>query len=156
MALAALGEYFDGQSPVLIQYHIPTPALDPLATAVAKSRAAFYDVQPPPVTVFDGTNVIRGSQKSCDEGGPAKVFETYKQACLQPDAGKTLAGETHAAGSGWAIEGRLERRKSTISGSVQIVAPKIASDAVAEKTGDDLRLHIILCESPLMVPGATQ
>ncbi len=143
MALAALGEYFDGQPPVLIQYHVAWPALDPLAAPVGKSRAEFYNAQLAPVTVFGGTNVIRGGQKSCGQAGnPAKIFETYKQACFE-----SADAKSNAAGSGWKIEGRLERRKSIISGSVNVLAPK---------TGGDYRLHLILCESPLMVPGANQ
>jgi hypothetical protein len=132
LAFVALSEYFEGVDVVLIQHHVPWPALDPLVTDVSQARARYFEIKTTPAAVFDGVQrvAIRG-----DAGAAEKVFAAYRKAALRPTA----------TASSCKITGSVVLGDSAIRGRL----------GVDGEVGEGpLRLHVVLCERLVMAPGA--
>jgi hypothetical protein len=131
LAFCALNEYFDDAGFALVEYHIPSPAADPLATGAWKDRAAFYGIKEAPAAVMEGGQIIT-------EGGDAKaapkLFDLYRKSSVNP----------RRRDSPWKIEARLRWAEGKVAGELGLIGPA-ATEA--------LRLHVIACEKMVMVPG---
>lgn len=131
LASGGLAEYFEGNDVAIIEYHLPNPEPDPLASDVGLARAAWYQVGATPTAFFDGV-------ASLDQGGGERdvyaVFSAYRSA--------SRAG--HDDG-GWRFDGRATLSDGRIHGEIGLTGPS---------GGDTLRLHVVLCEKLVMAPGA--
>ncbi len=131
LAFDGLREHFDTADVAFIQYHLAAPAADPMVTECGRRRAAFYGIQETPAVFFDGGRPITdgGSERDVE-----KLYQAYKEACAAP--------ETPAMR--WRIEGTASFASGRITGEIRVGGPPAA----------DLRLHAVLCEQTVMVPGA--
>jgi hypothetical protein len=132
LAFGGLRDYFEHSDVAFVEYHLAVPEADPLASEVSASRAEFYELRGTPAACFNG-----GSLKT--EGGNSDdveaIFSAYKSVCLQPQS---------AAGP-WRLDGRVSVARESITGELELTGPQ---------GGETLRLHAILCEKAVMVPGA--
>ena len=132
MALYGLREYFEPERIAIIEYHMASPANDPLANGTSTARAAFYGVEQAPAAYFDGgsANTDGGSEKDVE-----KLFAAYRTACT----------ERPNQPAEWQIAGQAAAKGNEIVGEIRVTGPA---------GGGDLRVHAILCERIVMVPGA--
>lgn len=133
LALAGLAEYFSDAQVAVVQYHLAAPKEDPLVTSIAEARARYYQIKTTPAALFDGQEPISTGGGGAEQAG--KLFAAYRQASVKPEADKNA----------WRLDGGFTSRGRTISGRVT---------PAAVVTGDAARLHVILCERMVMVPGA--
>lgn len=132
LAFGGLIEYFEGVDVAFVQYHLPTPQLDPLATGIAQARAQHYGLKAPPAIVFNGTKRVAVT-------GDASAAERVFSAC------KAAAKEAALDTPGCMLDGEIALDGGTIRGHIK----------VTRATGDGpKRLHVVLCERRVMVPGA--
>ena len=140
-ALDALGEYFDVETtndPVaLLEYHIKAAKPDPLAVPYSQARADFYTVVDAPTAIFDGTG------SAFDYGTQTEIVPVYK-AYLE------LARSEEKPS--------VAKPPVTLSGKVKQEKRQLTGEIVIENTGEqdalkDAVLHVVACESVVMVPG---
>jgi hypothetical protein len=133
LAFGGLGEYLDATEVAFIEYHVPVPEPDPLVSAVAQERLAFYGPDATPTAYFDGLHPVTsgGSERNVDG-----LFSEYRSAAdTSADAGTQP----------WRIEGQIALFGKEIRGEIALNGPT---------GGDGLALHAVLCEQIVMVPGA--
>ncbi|MCC6755784.1 MAG: hypothetical protein IT199_05360 [Solirubrobacterales bacterium] len=134
LAFGGLGEHFKDGSISFIEYHLSSPAADPLTSSVAQSRARHYGVTTAPAAYFDGGGgiITGGGERDAD-----KIFNVYRQRA------------TGQKPSGWKIDGKARLAGGKIAATLQVRAGAPVSPG-------GLRLVAILCEKVVMVPGANQ
>ncbi len=132
LAFDGLRQYFEEAPVVLIQYHLASPAADPLVSAAGRSRAAFYGTTTAPAAFFDGQGPVTAAGTDQDAAG---VYAEYLKAALA----------SQPASGGWTIRGQAVLSGETIAATVTLAGPPAA---------ESLRLHVVLCEKAVMVPGA--
>jgi len=130
LALWGMSEYF-GPHLSVVQYHLPTPAPDPLACEYGLARASSYAVKDTPTAIVDGVERLEAAG---NDSRAAPVFAAYRSAALQ--AGATA--------NPWRLEGSVRLAGTHMVGTIR----------AAGSGGRDPRLHIVLCEEPVMLPGA--
>ncbi len=130
VAFDALGEFFDADEVVLLQWHLPIPAPEPLVSQVALDRAQQKGVRGTPTAVFGGTAAISGGGKA--DQAP-NVFAKYRDA-VEP----LLAAPQQIELVG---DARVEGRALRLTAFARVSDP------------GDLRLHAILTEDTLVFPG---
>lgn len=130
VAFDALGEFFEADEVVLLQWHLPIPAPEPLVAQVSLDRAQQKGVRGTPTAVFGGTAAISGGGKA--DQAP-NVFAKYRDA-LAPLL---------------AVPQRIE-----LVGDARLNGSSISLSAFA-RVGDPsgLRLHAVLTEDTLIFPG---
>lgn len=133
LACSALAEYLADEGTVFVTYHLPSPAPDPMFTQAAASRATYYGVTTAPAAVFDGGEPITAGG---EEAAADALFAAYRKASRLPD---------DATGGGTAIDLHAACEAGRIRGSVS---------ATQVGGGDGCRLHVLLTENVLIVPGA--
>lgn len=134
LAFAGLAEYLEAGEVAFIQYHVPWPEPDPLTSSVSLDRATTRGVTAAPQICFAGERLATGAG---DEQNVASLFGTY--------AARTPAVVAADPDERWQIEGSVDVQADVIAGQVRVIGPQRA---------DELRLHLVLCESPVVVPGA--
>jgi hypothetical protein len=143
LAFDGLREYFQGDADTaaatlpdiaFIEYHLAAPETDPLICDASKVRATFYDVKAAPAVYFDGGNA---NTDAGDERAVGKLFDAYRIASL---------AEPKAAPA-WRLRGHASLAGNEISGAVELSGPAGA---------EGLRLHVLLCDKTVMVPGANK
>ena len=132
LAFGALREYFDRSAVALIEYHLSSPEADPLTCEVGAARRAFYGVEHVPVAYFDGGAPLWAGG---DDGEAERIFSGYVSAL----------SESPQVAAQWRLSGTASFRDTAISGRVELDGPQ---------GGAGLRLHVILCEKAVMLPGA--
>jgi hypothetical protein len=132
LAFGALGEYLADADAALIEYHLDTPATDPLTTEVGRSRAAMYGVEAPPAALFDGGGLVGVGGEEAEAG---TVFEAYRAAAVRDPASPSISLEGSLGVSGQVISGRVTLR------------------GMGAGVPASARLHLVLCERAVMVPG---
>ena len=132
LAFEGLQQYFDGDEVVCVQYHLASPAAEPLVSRASSSRASFYQTTTAPAAFFDGNGP---RMDAGDEKKTAQVYAAYKSAALARKAGD----------SAWQVTGRVAFAGGKFTGKIEVQGP----DA-----GGSLRLHAILCERLVMLPAA--
>jgi hypothetical protein len=131
LAFAGLQEFFEDTDVAFIQYHLLSPAADPLTAEVSHARAAVYHVATAPAALFDGqSNITQGG----GEGDAPALFNLYTSASRR----------TTAEAQAWRITGDLHFAAGAIEGRLAVDGP--AAD-------DALRLHAVVCTPTMIVPG---
>lgn len=157
LAFAALREHFEGTPVAFVQYHLSAPDLDPLTSDAAVARAAQYKVTTAPAAYFDGQDA---DTSEGDDKAAGRVMNSYRKASLpagQRDRPWTLTG--HAATDGGVIRGTVTLARRGASAAVQVASRPVSAAASAPATqpaSEDWRLHLVLCERTVMVPGANK
>jgi len=132
LAFEGLQEYFDGTDVSWVQYHLASPAAEPLVSDASVSRAAFYQTTTAPAAFFDG----KGPRADAgDEKKAAQVYAAYQGAALAGEGGALV----------WRVGGRVTFADGKFTGKIEVQGP----DA-----GGSLRLHAVLCEKLVMLPAA--
>lgn len=129
-----LAQLYDRDEVVLVQWHLPVPAPEPMVAPVSLQRAEGYDVHSTPTVVVAGGEPIVGGGKV--DAAP-DMFRRYREvvdAQLQKAPAAT-------------IEGSAVR-----NGTVVRVAVKVAPTAAAKPGA--WRAHVVLVESMVAFPGA--
>lgn len=167
-ALDAIGEYFDietAKEPVaVLEYHIKAAKPDPLAVPFSQARADFYTVVDAPVAVFDGT------ESSYDYGKPEEIVPVYEAYIeLARSKAKCVAPKV-------TLSGKVKRDKRQLTGKIVVRKFSGRTGTTVLKQGDDPKkddpkkddskkkvdsvrslndstLHVVVCESVVMVPG---
>ncbi|MCP4592146.1 MAG: hypothetical protein GY842_15535 [bacterium] len=132
LAFGGLGEYFEDRDVALVAYHVSLAEADPLTSAVGTVRAAYYGIESVPVALFDGGD---RSNAAGDDGDVERIFAEYVAA----------SAPVTGAASPWRLDGSVSHAKGGIIGTLTLDGPA---------AGADLRLHALLCEQAVMVPGA--
>lgn len=130
VAFDALGEFFGADEVVLLQWHLPIPAPEPLVSQVALDRAQQKGVRGTPTAVFGGTAAVSGGGKA--DQAP-NVFAKYRDSLaplLATPQQIELVGDARLDGSSIALT---------------------AFARVGDPSG--LRLHAVLTEDTLIFPG---
>lgn len=132
LAFEGLQRYFDGTDVACVQYHLASPAAEPLVSAASSARAAFYQTTTAPAAFFDG----KGPKTDAgDEKKAAAVFAAYQ--------GAALAGGV--AATTWKVDGHIAFVAGGFAGTIEVEGPA---------GGGSLRLHAVLCERLVMLPAA--
>lgn len=132
VAFDALDEHFGDDELVVVQWHLPVPAPEPLISAAAQARAQRKGVRGTPTVFFNGTTSVRGGG---DPDQATELFGRYTQA-IAPLL--RLAPTVRiAARARWQGE-RLE-----VEAELQGVAA-------------GQRLHAVVVEETLVFPGSNK
>ncbi|MBP7934155.1 MAG: hypothetical protein KA354_05845 [Phycisphaerae bacterium] len=132
LAFGGLQQYFDGTDVSWVQYHLASPAAEPLVSRASVSRAGFYQTTTAPAAFFDG----KGPKTDAgDEKNAAQVYAAYQ--------GAALAGRVGVAA--WKVDGRIAFTEGKFVGIIEVQG---------SEAGGSLRLHVILCERLVMLPAA--
>ncbi len=135
LAFNGLREYFEATDVVLLQYHLSSPAADPLTSDVSRARGRMYQVTTAPAACFDGGEPVTDAG---GEGDVDKLFAMYRSASRAP-----------AAPAGCEIDGTLALSGTRLVGQLRL------SYGAGVSEGEP-RLHVILCEKNVMAPGASK
>ena len=136
-AFDALGKAFKPGEVILLEYHLHVPGPDPLTNPATISRSRFYK------DVVEGTPTILLNGKPGPEGGgPAEagpeVYDTFAEA-VEPLLEKP-------AGAKIALTAKKKGNKIDIRADV--------TDAA--KTGDEVRLRLVLVEDEVSYKGGNK
>jgi hypothetical protein len=134
VAVDGLGQYYDGDEVVVLQWHLPIPAPEPLVSPAAIARAQALGVRSTPTTLVAGTEQVAGGGKV--DAAP-DLFRRYRELV---DAELQRAPQL-------AIRGEAQRR----GGEVVLAATLAPVEGAA--TGR-WRAHAVLVEELVVFPGA--
>lgn len=134
VACDGLGQYYDRDEVVLLQWHLPVPAPEPLVADASLARAQQYDVHGTPTVVIAGGEGIVGGGKV--DAAP-DLFRRYREVVDQELQQAPVAR----------IEGTAALRGQTIEGTA-VVTPLAAAKAAA------WRVHAVLTQQLVVFPGS--
>lgn len=152
LAFQGLSEYFEETPVVFVQYHLNAPSPDPLAGSASESRGRLYQTTTAPAAFFDGQGPVsvEGTDRDVEQ-----VYREYrKRAAEAASSGEAPANAGSAPGgpaggltdgAKWQIIGTISLRDDDLRGTLSVAGPAL---------GDQVRLHAILCEKLVMLPGA--
>ena len=133
LAADALDQYFDEDEVVLVQWHLPVPAPEPMVSPAALQRADALAVQSTPTLVLDGSELIEGGGKAEEAGD---LFRKYT-AAVEPRLARPQLARVEASA---VLEGRSVKAR---------VAVQPAGDAKATQ----YVVRVVLTEDLLAFPG---
>lgn len=134
LACDALGQLYDADECVVVQWHLPVPAPEPMVAPVALARAGAYEVSSTPTVVIAGGEPAAGGGRA--DAAP-DLFRSYRErvdALLQRPPVASLTG-------------RATRRGELVEATVS-ATPLGGADAAG------WRLHAVLTEALVAFPGA--
>ncbi len=134
LACDALGQLYDVDECVVVQWHLPVPAPEPMVAPVALARASGYEVSSTPTVVIAGGEPAAGGGRA--DAAP-DLFRSYRErvdAVLQQPPVASVGGQA-------------TQRGDLVKATVQVEAR-----GGADPTG--WRLHAVLTEALVAFPGA--
>ena len=129
-----LTQLYDRDEVVVVQWHLPVPAPEPMVAPVSLERAEKYGVRSTPTVVIAGGDPIVGGGKV--DAAP----DLFRRYCQAADAQLAQAPQLQ-------IDGTATRSGSTLRVAVQF-APTAAAKA------GTWRAHVVLVEALVAFPGA--
>lgn len=133
LAADALDQYHDEDELVLVQWHLPVPAPEPMVSPAALQRADALSIQSTPTLVLDGSELIEGGGKAEEAGD---LFRKYV-AAVEPRLARPQLARVEA---GAVLEGKSVKARV----SVQPTGDSKATQHV---------VRVVLTEDLLAFPG---
>jgi tetratricopeptide (TPR) repeat protein len=129
-AVDAIAEHWRRDEVVVLQWHLPIPAPEPLVAPVAEARAQRYGVRGTPTVVFNGRSRISGGGKA--DAAP-EMFARYE---------KELAPLLQAP------------PRVALASSAELVDPRRVRARITTDAAGGQRLHVLLVEERIVFPGS--
>jgi hypothetical protein len=134
VACDALAHFYSADEAVVLQWHLPIPAPEPLVSPVAVERAGHYEVGSTPTVVVAGGEPVAGGGRV---DAAADLFRSY---CERIDAQLRQPPVVQLAGEARCADG--------------VVTADVRVTPVAAKVPVAWRLHAVLAERTVVFPGA--
>lgn len=135
VACAALGSHYDADEVVLVQWHLPIPAPEPLVAPPSLERAGMFGVRGTPTVVFGGVEQITGGGRA--EAAP-DMFRRYAEVVTRELAKAPVVR----------LGGRCTRDGDQVE--LSLWAEPAAADGALPA---GLTLHAVLVEDLIAWPG---
>lgn len=134
VAVDGIGQLFDPDEVVVVQWHLPIPAPEPMVAPCSLERGEAYGISGTPTVVFAGGERIVGGGKADAAPDMFLRYRTEVERLLQQQPSLQIAGDAR-------LEGDVVEVRSWIVAGAQ---PPKAS----------LRLHVVLTEDLVVFPGS--
>jgi hypothetical protein len=141
VAFDALHKTYRPAELVLVQYHLHIPGPDPLANRDSEARAEYYDksykddVAGVPATLFNGKPEARGGGPIGDAEGKYKEYRAVIEPLLETENAAKLSASAVREGDKISIQAEV---------------------AGLKKTGNDIRLRLLLVEETIRYVGGNR